>query len=58
MRQEVGMQQVFEDVAHNILALLLVVEQRSCQPIHIGIVVSEQVLYICPFHLVFYYQYH
>ena len=48
------MKQVLEDVADHILALLLIVEDGARHPIHLGIMLLEQLLDHILFHHVFY----
>ena len=48
------MKQVFEDVADHILAFLLIVEDGTCHPIHLGIMLHKQPLTFYSFHHVFY----
>ena len=46
-------EQTLEDVAYHILAILLVVQQGACHPLHLGIVLLEQPLNRLSFHRVF-----
>ena len=48
------MKQVLEDVADDILAFLLIVEDGTCHPIHLGIMLHKQPLTFYSFHHVFY----
>lgn len=51
-----AVQQTLEDVAADILALLLVEEDGTCHPEHPGVVLHEQPLYLVLFHCVFFYR--
>ena len=44
------MEQLLEDVADHILALLHIVQQGARHPLHLGVVLSEQLLYRLSFH--------